>query len=136
MMPKALRILLCAHPVDMRRSFDGLAELVVEKLDEDPTAEGALFVFINARRDRAKLLWRDPTGFCVLYKRLDSRFFAVPGDIPAGAARVTLDASTLATLLDGAPEEPLREPTSREVARAAKALARARMAKESPQPSA
>jgi transposase len=126
MMPQPLRVLLCAQAVDMRRSFDGLAELVVSKLDEDPTAEGALFVFINTRRDRAKLLWRDTTGFCILYKRLEGRLFPVP-EAPAGARRLELDVDALAALLEGAAELPPRAPTAREVARAARSLARAQM---------
>jgi transposase len=103
-----------------------LAELVVSKLDEDPTAEGALFVFINTRRDRAKLLWRDTTGFCILYKRLEGRLFPVP-EAPAGARRLELDVDALAALLEGAAELPPRAPTAREVARAARSLARAQM---------
>jgi len=125
-MPRPLRVLLCAQPVDMRRSFDGLAELVVNRLDEDPTAEGALFVFINTRRDRAKLLWRDSTGFCILYKRLEDRLFPVP-EAPAGTQRLELDADVLAALLQGVEEQPPRAPTAREVARAARSIAHARM---------
>jgi len=125
-MPRPLRVLLCAQPVDMRRSFDGLAELVVNKLDEDPTAEGALFVFINTRRDRAKLLWRDSTGFCILYKRLEGRLFPVP-EAPADARRLELDVDALAALLEGAEEQPPRAPTVKEIAHAARSIARARM---------
>lgn len=132
MIPRGLRILLCAHPVDMRRSFDGLATLVIEKLNEDPTTDNALFVFISANRTRAKLLWRDSTGFCILYKRLDSLVFALP-DIPRGAARVALDARTLSTLLDGVAESAPPPTTVKDVARAAKALARERLRKISPQ---
>lgn len=135
MMPLRLRILLCAQPVDMRRSFEGLAALVVERLDEDPTADDALFVFTSARRDRAKLLWRDSTGFCLLCKRLDVRLFALPADLPANATRVTLEAGALATLLDGVSEEPPRQPTTRETARAAKVLVRPRIQQAAPQPS-
>lgn len=133
MMPLRLRILLCAQPVDMRRSFDGLAALVVEKLDEDPTADDALFVFINARRDRAKLLWRDATGFCLLYKRLDTRFFALPAGMSADVTRISLEASALSALLDGAPDEPPRQPTTRDIARAARVLARERISQHAPQ---
>jgi len=125
-MPQPLRVLFCAQAVDMRRSFDGLAELVVSKLDEDPTAEGALFVFINTRRDRAKLLWRDSSGFCILYKRLEGRLFPVP-EAPAGARRLELDVDALAALLEGVAELPPRAPTAREVARAARSFAQAQM---------
>ena len=131
MIPRGLRVLLCAHPVDMRRSFDGLATLVVEKMDEDPTAQGALFVFVSADRARVKLLWRDTTGFCILYKRLDSLVFALP-EIPRGATGVVLDARALSALLDGVGESAPRT-TVRDVARAAKALARERLQRNSPQ---
>jgi transposase len=131
--PRPLRILLCAQAVDMRASFDRLAELVVERLDEDPTVEETLFVFINARRNRAKILWRDATGFCLLYKRLDSRLFAVP-DIPVDATHISLDAKALSVLLDGAVEMPPTPPTDRDVARAARSLAKKQMSSEiSPQ---
>jgi transposase len=132
MIPRGLRVLLCAHPVDMRRSFDGLATLVIEKMNEDPTAHGALFVFVSTDRTRAKLLWRDATGFCILYKRLDSLVFALP-DIPRGAARIVLDTRTLSTLLDGVAESAPPPTTVKGVARAAKALARERLRKNSPQ---
>ncbi len=134
MIPSALRILLCTHPVDMRRSFDGLAALVVEKLDEDPTADGALFVFVNRDRDKAKLLWRDATGFCLLYKRLDTRLFALP-DAPADATRVVLDAGALSALLDGAADEPPHPATAKDIARAARLAVEEHLAKEFPQPS-
>ena len=126
MIPKAMRILLCAEPVDMRRSFDGLAAMVVEKLDEDPTVESAMFVFINTRRSRAKILWRDATGFCLLYKRLDARVFALP-EMTEGATTVSLDARALATLLDGVVEEGPPPSTNRDLARAARILAKARI---------
>lgn len=128
----ALRILLCATPVDMRRSFDGLAELVVEQLDADPTAESALYVFVNARRTRAKVLWRDSSGFCLLYKRLDTRVFALP-ELAEGVTRVSLDARSLSMLLDGVTADPAPLSTNRDLARAAKQLVKQRLAAQDPQ---
>jgi transposase len=40
----------------MRRGFDGLHALVVDKLQLDALA-GHLFVFANRRRDRVKILY-------------------------------------------------------------------------------
>lgn len=122
----ALRILLCAAPVDMRRSFDGLAELVVEQLDADPTAENVLYVFVNARRTRAKVLWRDSSGFCLLYKRLDARVFALP-ELDEGVTKVSLDARSLSTLLDGVTADRAPLSTNRDLARAAKELVKRRL---------
>ena len=42
-------------PVDMRKQIDGLAILAKEVIQQDPTS-GALFGFINARRNKLKLL--------------------------------------------------------------------------------
>ena len=68
--PPATRIYLALPATDMRKSFDGLRSLVQRLLLEDPLS-GAIFVFINKRRDRLKLLWWEPDGFSLYYKRLE-----------------------------------------------------------------
>jgi len=121
MIPTHLRILLATAPVDMRRSFEGLARAVVETLGEDPRARHSLFVFVNHKRDRIKVLWRDTTGWCLLYKRLDENVVALPTHIPDGATSVSVDAKALARLLDGV--KPQKLETEREVAKKSRALA-------------
>ncbi len=49
--PPAVRIWLGSQPVDLRRSFDGLAEQVRQHLRADPLS-GHIFVFRNKRGDR------------------------------------------------------------------------------------
>ncbi len=71
MIPTHLRVLLATAAVDMRRSFDGLARLVVETLDEDPRSAHSLLVFVNHKRDRLKVLWRDTRSWCLLDKCFD-----------------------------------------------------------------
>ena len=44
-LPVPKRVLVYGKPVDMRKSFDGLYELVGRCLEEDPTS-GDLFLFI------------------------------------------------------------------------------------------
>ncbi len=58
------------QPTDMRKSFDSLSGLVSTKLHRNPTS-GEVFVFINKRRDRIKLLHWEPGGFTLYYKRLE-----------------------------------------------------------------
>ncbi len=66
MLPAGVRIFLCTEPQDMRRSFDALALVTRELLHEDPQS-GALFVFVGKRPTRAKVLWWDRNGYCLLY---------------------------------------------------------------------
>lgn len=93
MIPSTVRIFVCAQPQDMRRSFDGLAQAAKEHVGRDPQS-GALFVFINKRRNRVKVLWFDQNGYCLLYKRLHRAKFAWP-------LAKTIDSKTLAHLLRG-----------------------------------
>ena len=55
-LPEPVKIFLCVTPTDMRRGFEGLANLVREWLPADPPS-GHLFVFRNRRGDRVKLLY-------------------------------------------------------------------------------
>jgi transposase len=87
------------EPVDIRKGYDTLSALVSERLGRDPLA-GDLFVFVNRRRKRAKVLWWDGTGLCLLAKRIEKGRFAAPWDSDAeGAARWTT--SELALFLEG-----------------------------------
>jgi transposase len=64
-------------PVDMRKGFEGLSALVREQLGRDPL-DGALYLFTNRRRTRAKVLCFDGSGLCVYSKRLErERFVAL-----------------------------------------------------------
>jgi transposase len=121
MTPAGLTVLLAVEPVDMRRSFDGLALWVQEKLGQEPRASNAMFVFINRRRDMIKALWLDATGWCLLAKRLDDREVVLPREIPVGASSIHIDSRALVALLDGV-ARPSRE-TGRDVARASRAAA-------------
>jgi transposase len=75
--PTKVRIFLCRSAIDMRKGFDGLHGVVLEVLRQDPLS-GDLFVFLNKRRDRLKLLVWEGDGWMVLYKRLESGTFAPP----------------------------------------------------------
>jgi transposase len=94
-----LRIYLHTRPTDMRKSFDGLSGLVRSVLGADPT-DGSLFLFVNRRGDRIKLLWWDRDGLALFYKRLESGTFET---LPAedGTQVVEIDATQLAMLLGG-----------------------------------
>ena len=97
--PASVRIWLACQAVDLRRSFDGLAEQVRQQLALDPLS-GHIFVFRNKRADRVKLLYWDEDGFVLIYKRLEKGTFRWPLTQP-GQASVRLRAAELAMLLDG-----------------------------------
>jgi transposase len=56
-----VQVWLGAAPIDMRRSFDGLAEHVRAFLGHDPLS-GSMFVFRNRSSQRVKILWWDQDG--------------------------------------------------------------------------
>jgi transposase len=94
----AVRIYVATGATDLRRSIDGLAALVRERLDLDPLA-GHLFLFRNRRGDRVKILAWDQSGFWVFYKRLERGTFAWPAE--ADGAPVTLRSGDLLLLIAG-----------------------------------
>ena len=62
---RAVPIYAYRAPVDMRKHFDTLAALVCAS-HPDALLSGAIFLFVGRDRRRAKLLWFDGTGVCVL----------------------------------------------------------------------
>ena len=86
-------------PVDMRKGFDGLSALVVQKLGRDPLS-GELFLFVSRNRIRAKVLHWDGTGLCVYAKRLErGRFSCLWREESEPNVRLTL--SELQLFLEG-----------------------------------
>lgn len=72
-----VRVFVATQPVDMRKSFDSLAEVVRAFLGHDPLC-GHLFVFRNRSAERVKILWWDHNGLAIYYKRLEHGTFAFP----------------------------------------------------------
>lgn len=92
-----VRIWLASQPVDMRRSFDALAEHVRTILAGDPTS-GHLFVFRNRTSQRVKILWWDTDGYALYYKRLERGTFQFPA---VGGQSVAIGSEQLKRLLSG-----------------------------------
>jgi len=57
-----IKIYVYQAATDMRKGVNGLSGLVRSEMQADPT-DGNLFVFINRRRDRMKMLYFDGGGF-------------------------------------------------------------------------
>lgn len=90
----ATRIYLAAGATDLRKSFDGLSDLVAHQFKEDPFS-GHLFLFTNRKRNRIKVLYFDGTGSWVCAKRLGQGCFAWPKTTEAGALRILAEELTL-----------------------------------------
>ena len=97
--PPTVRSWLARQAVDLRKSFDTLAEQVRQHLAADPLS-GHLLVFGNKRSDRVKLLYWDEDGFVSVCKRLEQGTFHWSSTAP-GQTSVKLRAAELAMLLDG-----------------------------------
>ena len=59
----------------MRKSFEGLSRLI-ETSHPGNLLTGALFLFLNRRRNLIKILHWDGDGFVIWYKRLEQGTFS------------------------------------------------------------
>jgi len=92
-----VQVWVATTPIDMRKSFDSLAEVVRAFLGHDPLS-GSLFVFRNRGGQLLKVLWWDHEGLAIFYKRLERGCFPFPrGSQPA----VEISGAQLLKLLSG-----------------------------------
>ena len=71
------RYFLYRGVTDMRKGFNGLSGLVRAYMSHE-LLSGDVFLFLNRRHDRIKLLVWDRTGFVVWYKVLEQGTFELP----------------------------------------------------------
>ncbi|HEY2733726.1 MAG TPA: IS66 family insertion sequence element accessory protein TnpB [Polyangiales bacterium] len=100
MISTKMPIYCASAPVDLRRSFDGLAAATKDTLAKDPRS-GALFLFVNKAGNRLKAIWWDRTGYCLLYKRLERGVFRFPSAVRPGDASIAIDSAEFAKILEG-----------------------------------
>jgi transposase len=92
-----VQVWVASTPIDMRKSFDGLAEVVRAFLKHDPLS-GHLFVFRNRGGHLAKILWWDRDGLAIYYKRLERGEFRWPR---SNSTSVEITPAQLLRLLSG-----------------------------------
>ena len=97
--PFSATIYLCTVATDMRKGFDGLSGIIRTDFGREPN-DGSLFLFINRRRDRIKILHWEAGGFELWYKRLEAGTFEQVTS-RNGQSVVTIDATELTMLLSG-----------------------------------
>lgn len=100
-LPPQVRVFLYRLPTDMRKSFHGLVALTESALKQDPLS-GSLFVFVNRRRDRIKILYWGQTGYCLWYQQLQQGTYQLPGeDALEEQPALEVTRSQLSLILDG-----------------------------------
>ena len=97
--PANVSIYLCMKPTDMWKGFNGLHAVVRQVFDRDPV-DGHLFLFVNRRRDRVKMLWWDRDGMALFYKRLEAGTYQLP-TVNDNTEGVEIDATVLSMMLNG-----------------------------------
>lgn len=100
------RVFLYPRDLDMRAGYDRLAYLCEYELGMNPYG-GAIFLFFNRQRNRAKIYFYDGTGSCMFAKRLEKGRFQVP-QVREGDTHGVVASSELALLLEGADLRSLR----------------------------
>lgn len=94
-LPGNVRLFLCQHPMNMRKSFEGLSK-IVEELFPGELLSGAFFIFLNRRKDHLKVLFWDHDGFVIWFKRLEK------GTFPwKWGEKANLDRKSFLLLLEG-----------------------------------
>ena len=94
-----MKIFVYTQPADMRKGFNGLSGIVRSELQADP-ADGSLFIFINRRRDRMKLLHFDGGGYWMYYRLLEAGTFEEL-KTKDNSCRLQIDVTQLSMLLAG-----------------------------------
>jgi transposase len=109
---RAVRVFAYGSPVDLRKGFNGLSALVEQEM-KHKLLDGDVYLFLGRKPRRAKVLYFDGTGLCLLAKRLEQGRFARPWERTTGGV-VSLTLSELALFLEGSDligRKPLAPPT-------------------------
>lgn len=81
----AVQYYLYTGTADMRKGFDSLCGIVSSQMRMDALS-GAIFIFINRKRNQVKLLLWEGDGLSLYHKRLEKGTYELPYSNTAGAA--------------------------------------------------
>jgi transposase len=102
------QIFLYPKFMDMRSGYDRLAEICRIELGVNPYS-GAVFLFFNRQRDKARIIFYDGSGSCLFSKRLERGRFKVPFVDPKSAYAM-IEAKQLGLLLEGVDLSTIKTP--------------------------
>jgi len=98
----ACKYYLYGGDADMRKGFDSLSGIVSQHMKLNALS-GAVFIFVNRRRNQLKLLLWEGDGFSLYYKRLEQGTFELPRTLYSDKAgsSVNITAQQLQLILQG-----------------------------------
>lgn len=65
---------MCSKKVDFRKQIDGLVTFIEFEFNQD-VIDGSLFIFVNGRKNKLKMIFYDGSGFWMLFKRMEKGKF-------------------------------------------------------------
>lgn len=102
---QGMRYWLYSEPTDMRKSFHTLSGLVQNKIGDDPM-NGDVYIFVNKRRNRIKLLHYETGGMVIYAKALDRGTFGMPVQVNRDSVTMNISWADLRKLAEGIMSDP------------------------------
>lgn len=84
---------------DLRKGFDSLSGVIRNEFGMNP-CDGSVYIFVNKKRDKMKMLVWESSGFMLYYKRLESGTFEHP-KYSKTQKQLVLSYSTLLFMIQG-----------------------------------
>ena len=84
---------------DMRKGFDSLSGIITSQMQGN-VLSGAVFIFINRKRNQVKLLLWEGDGLSLYHKRLEKGTYELPVTTNASSA-IIISAQQLQLILQG-----------------------------------
>lgn len=103
------RYYLYSKPTDMRKSFYTLSGIVNNVLGSD-SRSGNVYIFVNQRRNRIKLLHYESGGMVIYSKMLDHGTFGMPVRDERNESAIKIEWEELRVIVEGI----MRDPSSRQ----------------------
>lgn len=96
---------LYSDDTDMRKSFHTLSGIVTNNMHKN-VLDGDVFIFINKRRNRIKLLHMEPGGLVIYSKMLEEGTFHRPNTYPSNG-ELGMQWRDLVMMIEGIRDDPL-----------------------------
>ena len=106
---REFRYWLYSEPTDMRKSFHTLSGLVRNRMGGNPR-NGDVYIFMNKRRNRIKLLHYETGGMVIYAKMLDRGTFGMPAPCSRDVVMSSIKWDDLLKMV----EEIMADPDSRQ----------------------